>query len=61
MSNNGVQQTVTIPIAEFEMHMRKVDTLMVIVSGLVSAMAANPMFSAAIPPELKARISEFSG
>lgn len=57
MSDTDTQTAVIVPIAEFEQHMRKVNLLVGVLSGVMNAMSVSPMFAAMLPPDLKAQIA----
>lgn len=52
------EETVTIPLAEFKLHMQKVDLCVGVLSGLMLAMGQNPMTAGFIPPDVRDRIAE---
>jgi len=47
----------SIPAAEMRAHMERVETLCNVVEMLVQSMASNPLMSAMIPPEIKAKFT----
>lgn len=61
MENGARTDVVVIPIEEYRVHMQKVDLCVGVLSGLMGAMAQNPMTAGFIPPDVRARIAELSG
>lgn len=58
MSDTITDETVTIPLAEFKLHMQKVDLCVGVLSGLMLAMAQSPLTAGFIPPDALDRIAE---
>lgn len=51
---------VMVPKGTFEQHMAKVDVCVGTLNGIMTALAANPMFAGFLPADLRAQIAKLS-
>lgn len=51
---------VLIPREDFDKHVARVEVCVGTLNGIMSALAANPMFAGFLPADLRAKIAELS-
>lgn len=50
------EETVVMPAAVWEAHVKRVESLCELLESLFGALAQNPMFGAMVPPDLLAKL-----
>lgn len=49
---NAENATITIPVAEWNAHRDRVESLVNLINGIINGLANNPMFMAMVPPDV---------